>query len=193
MQGPHAPRLIRMHRPTDNLRADHQVVAKGVGALQAIAAAVRAGHTFPVEDTALLLRFLREFVLAVHMRKEADTVWPAVAMRGDDRTAGLVGEVMRLHEEVTALAHYLVLFWEPVADLSPEELSGFADTVDNFASRIARMWQLEESELFSACDASVPADDQLDWVHLFAQLEFERGACGLWAERLRPLLSRWRN
>lgn len=181
-----------MHRPTDNLRADHHVVAKGVGALQSIASSVRAGDPFPVEDTALLLRFLREFVVAVHMRKEADTVWPAVAMRGDDRSAGLVGELMRLQDEVTSLSHSLVLFWEPVAELSPDERAGFAETVDNVASRIVRMRQIEEAELFPACDAAVPADDQLDWVHQFAQLEYERGARTLWAERLRPLLSRWR-
>src|SRR5262245_50001544 len=99
MLGPLAPRTRRMLRLTDNLRADHAVTAVGLAALTAVSEHVRRGGAFPADDCAVLLRFVREFVLAVHMRKEAELVCPAVAMRGDDRAAATVGELFRLHEE----------------------------------------------------------------------------------------------
>jgi len=191
MKGPNAQLRFRMLRPTDNLRADHQVIAVGARLLQAIADHVRTGAALPAQDTALVLRFLRDFVLAVHMHKEAESLWPAVAMRGDDRCAGMVGDLLRLHEEITTLTHSLVLFWEPVAPLSTEELRGFADTVDAVCGRLARIAEIEEQCLFPACDASVPADDQLDWVQQFAHLEHERGGRRIWEQRLQPLLARW--
>jgi hemerythrin-like domain-containing protein len=191
MNGPNAQLRFRMLRPTDNLRADHQVIALGARLLQAIADHVRTGAPLPADDTALVLRFLRDFVLAVHMRKEAEALWPAVAMRGDDACAGMVGELLRLHEEITTLTHSLVLFWEPIEPLSADEQRGFAETVDQVCARLARIAELEEQCLFPACDASVPADDQLDWVQQFQQLEHERGGCQQWERSLQPLAARW--
>jgi hemerythrin-like domain-containing protein len=180
-----------MLRPTDNLRADHCLTAQATAALGAIASHVEAGLPFPAADAAVLLRFLREFVIAVHLRKETETLCPAVAMRGDEHSANLVGDLLRLQEEVTELAHSLVLFWEPIADLSAEERSGFAETVAAVRSRLLRMQEIEEQHLFPACDASVPADDQLDWAAQFHKLEFERGSRSEWAARIAPLLTRW--
>jgi len=74
----------RMHRPTDNLRADHELTTRGVRVLAAIADWVAAGKEFPASDCAAVLRFLREWVLAVHMRKEDEVMAPAVAMLADD-------------------------------------------------------------------------------------------------------------
>ncbi len=183
-------RLFRMLRPTDSLRSDHATIAKGLALLRAIARDVRAGRPFPADDCAILLRFLREFLLAVHLRKEAELVCPAVAMRGDEHAAALVGELMRLHEEVAELIHALVLFWEPTSDLSPGERAGFADTVEALATRILRMQRLEESELLPACEAIVPADDQLEWVEQFAQLDAERGGLLPWHARLQKIAAK---
>jgi hemerythrin-like domain-containing protein len=180
-----------MQRPTDNLRADHAVTARGHAVLAAIAAQVHGGGDFPAEDCATLLRFLREFVLAVHLRKETDLVFPAVAMQADERAAAVVGELTLLQEEVTDLTHSLVLFWEPVGELTADERTGFAATVDALVARLRRMEELEETELFPACDAAVPADDQLSWLEHFACLERERGSRGTWSGRIRELADRW--
>ena len=98
MLGPLAPRTRRMHRLTDNLRSDHALTSVGLAALTAVGEHVRRGGAFPADDCAVLLRFVREFVVAVHMRKETELVCPAVAMRGDERAAATVGELLRLHE-----------------------------------------------------------------------------------------------
>jgi hemerythrin-like domain-containing protein len=180
-----------MLRPTDNLRSDHALVSTGVLVFERLGAHVRRGEGFPVADCAELLRFLREFVIAVHLRKEQDVLLPAVAMRGDDDAARQVGELMRLHEELTELTHSLVLFWEPLGELSPAEESGFADTVDAVVARVRRMQSLEERHLFPTCDAVVPADDQLDWLAQWQRLENERGGHAVWAPRIARLARDW--
>jgi hemerythrin-like domain-containing protein len=180
-----------MKRPTDNLRSDHALVARSLAALSAVAAQVRAGAPLPAADSALLIRFLREFVVAVHLRKEAELVCPAAAMHGSDDVAAEVGEVFRLHDEVTELVHSLVLFWEPTDDLGADERRGFADTVDAVCARLRRLAEREESAFFPLCDAEVPADDQLDWLARFEALERERTPRAEWAMRLEPALARW--
>lgn len=191
MNGPTAPRTFRMQRPTDNLRAEHAVAVQGLESLRAIGAFVAAHGAFPAKDVATLLRFLREFLLAIHMRKEVEVVWPALAMRGDDRAAAQIGELFRLHAEVTELVHSLVLFWEPVDDLSPAERQGFANTVAALVARVRHMQRIEENVLFAACDAAVPADDQLDWVSRFAEFEAGRADRRTWARRLAPIARAW--
>jgi len=180
-----------MKRPTDHLIEDHEVAARGVGCLTAIARHVEGGGAFPAEDVATVLRFLREWVVAVHMRKEDDLVGPAVAMRGDDRAAALVGELFRLQQEIEEVLHSLVLFWEPLGELTREERCGFTAAVDALVHRLERRQQLEEQELFPACDRYVGADDQLDWLEAFAQLEVERGRRSEWSGKIDALTSRW--
>ncbi|MBL8727094.1 MAG: hemerythrin domain-containing protein [Planctomycetes bacterium] len=180
-----------MQRPTDTLRGDHAITSRGIEVLRAIATHVRGGGEFPTEDAATLLRFLREFLLAVHLRKESEVLCPAVAMGGDERAAALVGDLVRMHEEVGELLHTLVLFWEPVGELTTDEQQGFADTATTFASLVARMQGIEEERLFPACDATVPADDQLSWNEQFAQFDRDPAAIAAWRARLDVLAARW--
>lgn len=183
---------LRMQRPTDNLRADHELTSIAARILCAVAAAVRGGAVFPAHDCVTLLRFLREFVLAVHMRKEDEFLCPAAAMRADDEDAAVVvGELMRLHEEINELTHSLVMFWEPDSDLTGAERCGFAETVDALAARLARRHELEETRLFPICDAAVPADDQLEWQDRFSELERERGDRSSWEVRIEKLAQSW--
>ena len=170
---------------------DHQVAAQGVSCLAAIAKSVQGGMVFPADDVAVALRFLREWVVAVHMHKEDDLVGPAVAMRGDERAAELVGELLRLREEIDELLHSLVLFWEPLGELTEEERVGFTSTVSALVQRLKRRQWLEERELFPACNRFVGADDQLQWLSDFQQLERQRGPCSDWTDRISALAERW--
>jgi hypothetical protein len=127
----------------------------------------------------------------VHLRKESEVVCPAVAMGGDERAAALVGDLVRMHDEVSDLLHTLVLFWEPVGNLTPAEQRGFADTAATLASLVTRMQEIEEGRLFPACDAAVPADDQLGWNEQFAR--FDRGPAtkATWRTQVQLLAERW--
>lgn len=190
MRSPASKRLLRMPRPTEELRADHAVVASGLAVLGAIANHVRDGHAFPTDDAAVVLRFLREFVVGTHFRKENEIVWPAIAMRAADAEAAAVGQLMAAQDAAHDLVQSLVFFWEPAGELTEPERLGFADTVAALRAAMAQL-QADEERLFLSCDRVVPADDQLDWSERFAELEAERAVRGEWQQQLRPLSARW--
>ena len=125
------------------------------------------------------------------MRKEDALVGPAVAMRGDDRAAELVGSLFRLREEIDELLHSLVLFWEPIGTLTEEEQQGFLAAVEALVQRLKRRQQLEEEELFPACNRFVGADDQLHWIPAFREPEVERGRRDDWSGQIDALANRW--
>jgi len=179
-----------MQRPIDSLRAEHAVTDGALAALDAIGDHVGEHRGFPAADVATLLRFLRESVLAAHVRKEAEVVWPSVALRADDATAAVIGDLFRLQADVQDLMHSLVLFWEPVDDLSAAEQDGFAATVAAFTARLRRMQRTEEAAVFAVCDA-VPADDQIDWVNRFRDIDAGRVDSTEWQKRLAPIVRRW--
>lgn len=112
-------------------------------------------------------------------------------MRGKERCAKLVGELLRIQEEVTDLVHSLVLFWEPVGELTPAERTGFADTVAALATRLGRMHELEERYLFVECDHAIPADDQLDWAEACTKLEANRTSRDSWVSQVTALAHKW--
>jgi hypothetical protein len=127
----------------------------------------------------------------VHLHKQATVLCPLLAMRGDERLAATVGEVLRLHDEVVELSHSLVLFWEPTDDLADEERAGFADTVDAVTSRLRRLASLAERELFPACETVLPADDRIGCGEELARIDAARTSRRAWHERLAPVAARW--
>lgn len=167
------------------------MVAEAVSVLTAMGRAVAASTHFPTHDCAIMIRFLREFVVAVHLRKEANFLLPALAMSADDRRAARVGELLRLHEEVVDLSHTLMLFWEPRAELSAEERAGFAEAIAALCWRLQRLQAIEETELFTFAETAIPADDRLQWHQEFERIDRERGRRDAWNVTLQALSARW--
>lgn len=167
------------------------MVARAVDILAAMGSAVATSTHFPTRDCATMIRFLREFVVAVHLRKEANFLLPALAMHADNRRAERVGELFRLHEEVVDLSHTLMLFWEPREELSAEERSGFAEAIAALCWRLQRLQAIEEAELFTFAEAAIPADDRLQWHEEFERIDRERGRREAWNTTLQALWARW--
>jgi hemerythrin-like domain-containing protein len=180
-----------MFRPTNDLRADHRLTDEAIRVLDAIRREVAGSRTLPVADCAVVIQFLREFVVGVHFQKEATCLLPALAMHGDERSAEQVGELFRLQDEVVALTHSLMMFWEPVPELSPAECFGFAETCAALIARLSRLQAIEEGELFAACEREVPADERIGWRERFADLAHGRVSREQWQQRIRDLAARW--
>lgn len=180
-----------MTQPTQTLRDEHADVRRLLVSLLAMARHVALGGEFPVADCASAIRYLREFVVAVHFRKEGEVVFPAIAMHGSDHDAEQVGLALRLQDEALSIVHSLVLFWEPSGDLTPAECAGFADAVQSLAGLCERMVDLEEHGLFAVAMTRVPADDRLDWPNAFAAIQHDRSSREEWLPLLSGLEQRW--
>lgn len=181
-----------MRSATASLRAEHDLLREGIAALGSIAGHVEGGGSFPGADCALLLRFFRDFVSAVHCRKEAEVVLPALAVHGSDAQAELAGELLAAQEEATQLLHALILFWEPHGDLTAEERASFVATARHYAARVLRTADLEDEQLLPRIDQVVPADDRLDWDAAFRALGAAGPDAAGWRAQLAPVLARWR-
>ena len=178
-----------MHQPIDDLRTEHALLAQAMAVLAGIRTHVAGGGDFPADDTAEILRFLREFVVGNHFRKENEVVWPAVAMHGSSAAASAVGELVRLQAEVTDLISTLVFFWEPYEELTPVERASFVETVAALQARVRQM-ERTESELLGECERLVPGDDQLGFREHFRAIE-ARGTAREWRAPVAVLAMRW--
>lgn len=181
-----------MRSVTASLRAEHDLVREALAALKALADHVERGGAFPGTDCALLLRFFRDFVSAVHCRKEAEVVLPALAVHGSDAQAELAGELLAAQEEAAQLLHALILFWEPHGNLTVEERSSFVETARHYGARLLRSAEVEDELLLPCVDHVVPADDRLDWDAAFHALGSTGPDAAAWRAQLAHVLARWR-
>lgn len=184
-------RLATMPSPLDILRAEHALLREALVAMERIGDHVDAGRPFPGADCATVLRFLRDFIGGVHSRKEAEIVFPAVAMYGGDAAAEQIGQLLLAQEEASELLHTLVLFWEPVGELTEGERRCFVETTRAYRSHMERTLALEEHKAFALADATVPADDRLSWERDFATIAAERPAALHLHRQLREVSRRW--
>ena len=179
-----------MASPIDVLENEHSLVRQGLSVLERIAGHADTGMPFPAADTAILLRFFNEFVEAVHHCKEARHLLPAVASRAGDATVEAAGILIIEHDETRELLHSLMMFWEPVDDLTPAERQGFAETARTYARRMQRHMEIEEGSLFRAARRLIPPDDLLALDASFGHVD-ERSSSARWRAKLVDLRSRW--
>lgn len=180
-----------MPNPVDTLRREHHVVRQALAALTGIGLHLQRGGEFPHADATMLLRFLREFFLAVHMRKETDSIIPAVAMHADEAMAEVSGALAVAQDEASELLHTLVLIWEPQDRLEADERQVFADSAIAFQHRIEQLMRLEEQRIFPLAERCVPADDRLHWCDTFDAIDRGHEALAVWARRVAILRTRW--
>jgi hemerythrin-like domain-containing protein len=180
-----------MQNPVASLCAEHALIRVALQVLTGIRDHVLRGGAFPNADATVLLSFWREFYVGVHCRKEAELVFPAIAMLGSDQLAEAVGQLSLEQAEAEGLLQAMVFLWEPDAELSPSERQAFAEAATAFRSRVERLLAIEEEEAFPAAELCVPIDDRLAWLPAFATIEHGHQSLAAWSESLRALRHDW--
>ena len=186
----HKGRAVKQS-PFAQLRAEHHLVRRALVVLSNLANHVRLGGSFPARDVELVLRFFNEFFQGVHEVKELKSLYPAVALHGDDRVAELAGGLLRDHADTVNILHSLALFAEPSSDLADVEVTGFADAARAFVGRLKRHMKQEEDELFPIAETCVPPDDQLSMLEVFHELDSELPPRACWSAELQGLEATW--
>jgi hemerythrin-like domain-containing protein len=174
----------------DSLLAEHRDLRSALGILRALSRHVAAGGRFPGGDCAIVLRYLRDFLIGVHFVKEARTLLPSLAVFGRPRDVQAAGDAFRAQGQATDLVHALVLFWEPTDTLTGAERRGFVSAAGHLGRILDRSMRHEEQRLFPAL-ASIPADDRLGWRERTAAIEVGRRPAAEWRTEFAELASRW--
>jgi hemerythrin-like domain-containing protein len=172
------------------LVAEHDLLRTALLVLRRICGTVEQGLPFPIDDCATVLCFLREFVIAGHFRKEAESILPALTMTGSEQAPALVGEQFRDQETVRELVASLTLLWEPVVQMTDSERHVFCSLAAVLDTTCHRMMCREEGELFRMIGA-LPADDRLGLARICADFDDERPADRSWRTRLACVAARW--
>ena len=177
--------------PFDHLRAEHRLVRRALAVLSKLATHVGLGGSFPAHDVELVVRFFKEFFQGLHQVKESESLYPAVALHGNDREAELAGRLLRDHADSVNILHSLALFGEPSSELADVEQTGFADAARTFAGRLSRLVNEEETVLFPIAEGCVPADDQLTMLEVFHELDSGFAPTTSWDAELQGLEATW--
>ena len=181
--------------PFAHLKHEHELVRRALAVLQRIAAHVDMGCSFPTGDVECLLEFFSNFFHAVHEVKEADHLYPAVVLHGNDREAELAGGLLRDHDDTRELLHSLTLFGEPSGDPSGdfvgEERQGFVDSARTYVRRLSRLMHEEETSLFPIAQACLDADDQHGLLEVLHEMTSKFPSAAGWNKELQVLEATW--
>lgn len=88
-----------MHRPTDILRAEHQLILRALDLLAAAATLADRGAELPDPWWADAVAWIREFADTNHHGKEEDRLFPALVKAGVPSEGGPVGVMLAEHAE----------------------------------------------------------------------------------------------
>jgi hemerythrin-like domain-containing protein len=89
----------RMHRPTDILRAEHQLILRALDVLAAAATLSERGAEMPDAWWSDAVAWIREFADRNHHGKEEDRLFPALVKAGVPKDGGPVGVMLAEHVE----------------------------------------------------------------------------------------------
>ncbi len=178
-------RLIVTETPVDLLLHEHRLHRRALTLLEETAQRVERGGVFPAADVAILLMYFREFLEAVHQRRESEWFFPAAVMYGPDSAAEWVGRIVGEHEENKLLLRSLMMFWGP-GDLLDEERTGFVQLVRTYVCRLRRHLDQEERRLFPVARL-IPRAEQEAMGEQFAAIGTQRRTIAQWTREVERL------
>lgn len=104
----HPQSLHRVRRLTDQLKTEHDRIARGVACLARLAAHLRARGDVHPDAVHALLEFLREYADHDHHVREERVLFPWMSAHGMPPEAGPVAMMLMEHDEGRALLRHLL-------------------------------------------------------------------------------------
>lgn len=150
-----------MERPTEHLRAEHDVFLRALALLEGLGE--RLGNGTPVDRPTLdwLVAFFRNYVDRCHHGKEEQHLFPALERHGFPRHVGPVAVMLAEHEQGRALLRRMAEAEGAVA----------AEAIRLYARLLRSHIDKENSVLFHLADQAVPEGEQAALGEAFAAVE----------------------
>jgi hemerythrin-like domain-containing protein len=149
-----------MHRPTDILRAEHQLILRALDLLAAAAALTERGAGLPDAWWTDAVAWIREFADTNHHGKEEDRLFPALVKAGVPGEGGPVGVMLAEHAEGRTL----------VGAIASGAGAARARAARGFANLLRAHIDKEDHVLFQIADAVLEEDVQARLAREFAEL-----------------------
>ena len=146
-------------RATQLLREEHEIILRGLGVLEVLAAKAARGDEVPAQALGTLLEFLTGFADAHHHGKEEEILFPALEEAGFPRDAGPVGVMLHEHAQGRELIAALRAAAPQASGPAPAR-EKFANTARAYTALLSAHIDKENQVLFPMADRAISGDDQ---------------------------------
>lgn len=151
--------------PITQLRAEHEVILRGVAVLERIAQRLEQGRSVDADALARLGEFFTTFVDRCHHGKEERYLFPMLEQHGVPREGGPLGVMLREHDQGRAYVR---------AILSPEGGNGrLAGTIRSYAAMLRGHIEKENQVLFRMAEEVLPEEAQRELATCFETMEHD--------------------
>lgn len=160
-------------KPTDTLRAEHRVIERVLGAVEAAARRLDAGRALDAAFFVLASDFIRGFADGCHHRKEEGILFPALQAAGIPSEGGPIAVMLHEHD----LGRQFTAVMRAAAEkLQAGDTSARDDVVraaTAYASLLRQHIAKEDNILFMMADRVLDADAQARIAEEFERVELQ--------------------
>lgn len=155
-----AQRDVRATRLTDQLRAEHERIARALVCLARLSAQLRARGDVHPDAVRALLEFLREYADHDHHAREERVLFPWLAQHGLPPELGPVAVMLHEHDEGRALLRHLFAASKHL-QLDANVREEFATHAENYCRLLYEHIDKETNVLFALADRAGEPPEEL--------------------------------
>jgi hemerythrin-like domain-containing protein len=173
-------------KSVERLKAEHDLIERGLSLLEKAVARLEAGQPLPEGFPQWAPRFFQQFADQCHHAKEEDVFFPVLKQRGIPEQGGPIG--VMLHEHV--LGRDCVGRMREASQAQPLDARTFTDAAKQYIPLLRQHIFKENNVLFRMAEQVMSEADDADVTGRFSQVEQERGLTG-WHESFASEVARW--
>jgi hemerythrin-like domain-containing protein len=173
-------------KSVERLRAEHELIERGLNLLEKAVARLEAGQSLPEGFPQGAPRFFQRFADQCHHAKEEDVFFPVLEQRGIPEQGGPLG--VMLHEH--GLGRGCVGRMREASQAQPLDARTFADAARQYIPLLRQHIFKENNVLFRMAERVMSEADDAAVTGRFSQVEQERGLTG-WHESFASEVTRW--
>jgi hemerythrin-like domain-containing protein len=159
----------------ERLKAEHDLIERGLALLEKAVARIEAGQPLPEGFPQWAPRFFQQFADQCHHAKEEDVFFPVLKQRGIPEQGGPIG--VMLHEHV--LGRDCVGRMREASQAQPLDARTFADAARQYIPLLRQHIFKENNVLFRMAEQVMNEADDADVTGRFSKVEQERGLTDL--------------
>jgi hemerythrin-like domain-containing protein len=163
-------------RPTEELKAEHQVIMAMLGVLRNVAKLLEAGKPVNADHLDQAVTFIREFADRCHHGKEEDFLFKAMARAGAPVKGGPIGAMLTEHDHGRAFVREMAAAAEDYRLNGGDTEAGkrYAKNALAYVHLLAQHIDKEDNVLYAIADRALPESEQTELERGFAKVESER-------------------
>jgi hemerythrin-like domain-containing protein len=162
-------------KSVERLKAEHELIERGLTLLEKAVARLEAGQPLPEGFPEWAPRFFQQFADQCHHAKEEDVFFPVLKQRGIPEQGGPIG--VMLHEH--GLGRDCVGRMREASQAQPFDARTFADAARQYIPLLRQHIFKENNVLFRIAEQVMSEADDADVTGRFSQVEQERGLTSL--------------